>query len=145
MEAAQAAAAPIQVQLLVWIFVMRVLMVVTSIVAYVINQAVARSQYENAERMDFEKPLTWLVWLTSIISVAMTYASSWLFIPELVKIFTSTNSSHVKEVVASSRQGGASLNILSGLTAGNFSAFWMGLTIVALMAIAYGVSLFGLE
>src|SRR5918994_5477154 len=83
MEAAQAAAAPIQVQLLVWIFVMRVLMVVTSIVAYVINQAVARSQYENAERMDFEKPLTWLVWLTSIISVAMTYASSWLLIPEL--------------------------------------------------------------
>jgi K(+)-stimulated pyrophosphate-energized sodium pump len=172
MAAAQAAAAPIQVQLLVWIFVMRVLMVLTSIVAYVINQAVARSQYENAEQMDFEKPLTSLVWLTSIISVAMTYATSWLLIPELgddgtmwwklatiitcgtlagaiipelVKIFTSTNSSHVKEVVASSRQGGASLNILSGLTAGNFSAFWMGLTIVALMAIAYGVSEQGLD
>ena len=119
--------------------------------------------------MDFEKPLTSLVWLTSIISVVMTYIASVLLIrdlgdgtlwwklatiitcgtlagaiiPELVKIFTSTNSQHVKEVVASSREGGASLNILSGLTAGNFSAFWMGLVIVALMGIAYGVAMSG--
>ncbi len=167
---AQAAAAPIQVQLLVWIFVMRVLMIVTSVGSYAINQAVARSKYENAEHFDFELPLTTLVWLTSLVSVALTYLSSYLLIPhlgdgsmwwklatiitcgtlagaiipELVKAFTSTNSGHVREIVAASRQGGASLNILSGLTAGNFSAFWMGLTIVALMAIAYGVSTAGL-
>src|SRR4249920_2966414 len=116
--------------------------------------------------MDYEKPLTSLVWLTSVISIAMTYLASVLLIrdlengmwwklatiitcgtlagaiiPELVKIFTSTNSKHVQEVVASSREGGASLNILSGLTAGNFSAFWMGMVIVALMGIAYAVSL----
>ena len=171
LAAAQAAAAPTQVQLLVWIFVMRVMMVATSIVAYGLNQMWARSKYENAETMDFEVPLTVLVWLTSFVSVAMTYLSSWLLIPELgdgtmwwklatiiscgtlagaiipelVKIFTSTNSAHVKEVVSASRQGGASLNILSGLTAGNFSGFWMGLTIVGLMAIAYGVSLAGLD
>jgi K(+)-stimulated pyrophosphate-energized sodium pump len=169
LEAAQAAAAPLQVKLLVWIFVMRVLMVITSIVAYLINERVAKAKYEKADDMDYEKPLTSLVWLTSIISVAMTYFASVLLIrdlgdgslwwklatiitcgtlagaiiPELVKIFTSTNSSHVKEVVTSSREGGASLNILSGLTAGNFSAFWMGLTIVALMGIAYGVSSLG--
>ena len=169
--AAQSAAAPIQVQLLVWIFVMRILMVITSVAAYGLNQLGARAIYENAEMMDFEKPLTSLVWLTSIISVAMTYVSSYVLIPnlgdgtmwwklatiitcgtlagaiipELVKIFTSTNSRHVKEVVSSSRQGGASLNILSGLTAGNFSAFWMGLTIVGLMAIAYGVSEQGMD
>jgi K(+)-stimulated pyrophosphate-energized sodium pump len=170
-EAAQAAAAPTQVKLLVWIFVMRVLMVVTSVVAYLINEKMAKATYENADEMDYEKPLTTLVWLTSGISVAMTYVASLLLIrdlgdgtvwwklatiitcgtlagaiiPELVKIFTSTNSQHVSEVVASSREGGASLNILSGLTAGNFSAFWMGLTIVALMGIAYGVSLLGGE
>jgi K(+)-stimulated pyrophosphate-energized sodium pump len=167
--AAQAAAAPTQVKLLVWIFVMRVLMVVTSIVAYIVNERAAKAKYEEADEMDFEKPLTTLVWLTSIISVGMTYLASWLLIldlgdgtlwwklatiiscgtlagaiiPELVKIFTSTNSSHVKEVVASSREGGASLNILSGLTAGNFSAFWMGMVIVALMGIAYGVAISG--
>jgi K(+)-stimulated pyrophosphate-energized sodium pump len=165
--AAEALAMPIQVQLLVWIFIMRVMMIVTSIAAYAVNQARARAKYENADEMDFESPLTWLVWITSIISVAVTFAVSWLLIrnlngddtlwwklaaiiscgtlagaiiPELVKVFTSTNSRHVKEVVASSRQGGASLNILSGLTAGNFSGFWMGMSIVALMAIAYGVS-----
>ena len=158
LAAAQAAAAPTQVKLLVWIFVMRVLMVVTSIAAYLINERAAKAKYEQADEMDFEKPLTSLVWLTSIISVVMTYIAScavdsrpgrwhvwWklatiitcgtlagAIIPELVKIFTSTNSQHVKEVVASSREGGASLNILSGLTAGNFSAFWMGLVIVAL-------------
>ncbi|MCC7086169.1 MAG: sodium-translocating pyrophosphatase, partial [Pirellulales bacterium] len=169
LAAAQTQAAPIQVKLLVWIFVMRVLMVVTSIVAYFINDRGARAKYEQADEMDFEKPLTTLVWMTSIISVVMTYIASVLLIrdlgdgsmwwklatiitcgtlagaiiPELVKIFTSTNSRHVKEVVASSREGGASLNILSGLVAGNFSAFWMGLTIVGLMGVAYGVSAFG--
>jgi K(+)-stimulated pyrophosphate-energized sodium pump len=168
LAAAQDAAAPVQVKLLVWIFVMRVLMVITSIAAYLINERVAKSKYEQANEMDFEKPLTSLVWLTSIISIAMTYLASALLIrdlengmwwklatiitcgtlagaiiPELVKIFTSTNSKHVGEVVASSREGGASLNILSGLTAGNFSAFWMGLVIVGLMGIAYAVSFYG--
>ncbi len=163
--AAQAAAAPDQVKLLVWIFVMRVLMVITSVAAYVINERAAKAKYEQADVMDYEKPLTSLVWLTSIISVVMTYIASRLLIhdlgdgtlwwklatiitcgtlagaiiPELVKIFTSTNSAHVKEVVASSREGGASLNILSGLTAGNFSAFWMGLVIAGLMGIAYSL------
>jgi K(+)-stimulated pyrophosphate-energized sodium pump len=169
MAAAQEAAAPTQIQLLVWIFVMRVLMVITSVAAYGLNQSLARAKYQNVDHMDFERPLTSLVWLTSLISVAMTYVASILLIrdlgdgsiwwklatiitcgtlagaiiPELVKIFTSTNSGHVKEVVASSREGGASLNILSGLTAGNFSGFWMGLTIVALMSIAYGVAQYG--
>jgi K(+)-stimulated pyrophosphate-energized sodium pump len=166
---AQAAAANDQVKLLVWIFVMRVLMIITSVVAYAINERSAKAKYEQADVMDFEKPLTTLVWLTSIISVVMTYIASVLLIrdlgdgtlwwklatiitcgtlagaiiPELVKIFTSTNSAHVKEVVASSREGGASLNILSGLTAGNFSAFWMGLVIAALMGVAYGVAIWG--
>jgi K(+)-stimulated pyrophosphate-energized sodium pump len=165
---AQAAAAPLQVKLLVWIFVMRVLMVITSIAAYLINERAAKAKYEQADEMDYEKPLTTLVWLTSVISIVMTYLASVLLIhdlengmwwklatiitcgtlagaiiPELVKIFTSTNSKHVQEVVASSREGGASLNILSGLTAGNFSAFWMGLVIVGLMGIAYAVSLSG--
>ncbi|MEX0611199.1 MAG: sodium-translocating pyrophosphatase [Pirellulales bacterium] len=170
LAAAQAAAAPTQIQLLVWIFMMRVMMVITSIVAYAVNQVRARAKYLDATEMDFESPLTWLVWLTSVISIAMTYLVSGLLIynlgdgtmwwklatiiscgtlagaiiPELVKVFTSTNSAHVREVVAASREGGASLNILSGLTAGNYSAFWMGLTIVALMAIAYGVSTLGL-
>jgi K(+)-stimulated pyrophosphate-energized sodium pump len=159
-----------QIQLLVWIFTMRVMMIITSIVAYAVNQAIARAKYADADQMDFETPLTRLVWLTSLISVAVTYAMSRLLIhdlgdgtlwwklstiitcgtlagaiiPELVKVFTSTNSAHVKEVVTSSREGGASLNILSGFVAGNFSAYWMGLTIVALMAIAYGVSVTGL-
>jgi K(+)-stimulated pyrophosphate-energized sodium pump len=171
LEAAQAAAAPTQIKLLVWIFVMRVLMVITSVAAYLINERAAKAKYEEADEMDYEKPLTSLVWLTSIISVVMTYVASGLLIyglgdgtvwwklatiitcgtlagaiiPELVKIFTSTNSQHVSEVVASSREGGASLNILSGLTAGNFSAFWMGLVIVALMSIAYGVAISGGE
>ena len=158
-------------QLLVWIFVMRVMMIITSVAAYAVNEARPRAKYLNAAEMDFESPLTWLVWLTSFISIGVTYVTSWLLIPdiggddtlwwklatiiscgtlagaiipELVKIFTSTNSGHVSEVVASSRQGGASLNILSGLTAGNFSAFWMGLAIVGLMGIAYGVSTLGL-
>ncbi len=152
-----------QVQLLVWIFVMRILMIVTSALSYAINEAVAKSRYQNADRMNFEAPLTSLVWLTSIVSVAMTYIASYFLIPslggdttlwwklstiitcgtlagaiipELVKVFTSTESSHVKEVVTASREGGASLNILAGLVAGNFSAYWMGLTIVGLMGTA---------
>jgi K(+)-stimulated pyrophosphate-energized sodium pump len=159
-----------QVQLLVWIFVMRVVMVLTSIVSYYANEAYAKSKWGNADKMNFEAPLTSLVWLTSIISVILTYVVSnmmigelgdgslwWklstiiscgtlagAIIPEVIKIFTSTESAHVKEVVASSREGGASLNVLSGLVAGNFSAYWMGIVIVVLMAISYFVSLRGL-
>ncbi|MGI9042358.1 MAG: sodium-translocating pyrophosphatase [Gemmatimonadales bacterium] len=160
----------VQVQLLVWIFVMRVLMIVASAASYLINNAVARGRYGTVKRMNFEAPLTSLVWLTSIVSVVTTYIASYLLIrdlgdgslwwqlstvitcgtlagaiiPEMVKVFTSTESRHVREVVTSSREGGASLNILSGLVAGNFSAYWLGITIVALMAIAYGVSTLGL-
>ncbi len=160
----------VQVQLLVWIFVMRVMMVITSVAAYAINQVAARAKYLHAEHMDFEKPLTSLVWLTSLISVAVTYGVSYLLIqhigdgslwwklstiitcgtlagaiiPECVKAFTSTSSGHVREIVTSSREGGASLNILSGFIAGNFSAYWMGLAIVGLMGIGYGVSEQGL-
>jgi K(+)-stimulated pyrophosphate-energized sodium pump len=162
-----------QVQLLVWIFMMRIVMVVASGMSYLINEAMARGQYANAETMNFEAPLTRLVWLTSFISVALTYGASWLLIPELgpngdatlwwklstvitcgtlagaiipelVKVFTSTQSAHVREIVASSREGGASLNILSGFVAGNFSAYWLGLGILMLMGIAYWVSTFGL-
>jgi K(+)-stimulated pyrophosphate-energized sodium pump len=162
--------AGIQVQLLVWIFMMRVVMVIASGGSYLINEAIAKARYGNADRMNFEAPLTSLVWLTSIVSVALTYLSSYLLIPELgdgtlwwklstiitcgtlagaiipelVKIFTSVHSAHTKEVVTSSRQGGASLNILSGFVAGNFSAFWLGMTIMTLMAIAYLVSTQGL-
>jgi K(+)-stimulated pyrophosphate-energized sodium pump len=160
----------VQVQLLVWIFVMRVMMIVASGLSYLINGAVARARWASAEKMNFEAPLTSLVWLTSFVSIAMTYAASWLLIPhlgdgtlwwklstvitcgtlagalipELVKVFTSTTSGHVQEVVISAREGGASLNILSGLVAGNFSAYWLGMVIVALMGIAYGVSTLGL-
>jgi len=160
-----------QVQLLVWLFVMRVMMIVASGVAYLANEAVAKARYGTAASMNFEAPLTSLVWVTSIISVSMTYVVSWFLIrelgdgtlwwklstvitcgtlagaiiPELVKIFTSTESSHVKEVVSSSQEGGASLNILSGLVAGNFAAYWLGLAITSLMGIAYLVSLFGFD
>ncbi len=159
-----------QVQLLVWIFVMRIMMILASGIAYLINEAVAKAKYGNADKMNFEAPLTSLVWLTSLISVGMTYGVSYLliptlgdgslwwklstiitcgtlagaFIPEVVKIFTSTESAHVKEVVTASREGGASLNVLAGLTAGNFSAYWMGILIVGLMAVAYFVSALGL-
>jgi K(+)-stimulated pyrophosphate-energized sodium pump len=153
----------VQVQLLVWIFVMRVLMVITSAVSYFINEAIAKSRYGNADKMNFEAPLTSLVWLTSILSVGVTYVVSNLLIPnlggdttmwwklstiitcgtlagaiipELVKVFTSTESRHVREVVTASREGGASLNILSGFIAGNFSAYWMGLAIAGLMGVA---------
>jgi len=157
----------VQVDLLVWIFVMRIMMIITSGVSYLINEAIAKSRYGNADTMNFEAPLTSLVWLTSILSVGVTYAISYLMIPtlngdptlwwklstiiscgtlagalipELVKVFTSTESAHVKEVVTASREGGASLNILAGLIAGDFSAYWLGLTIVALMGAGYGVS-----
>jgi len=156
-----------KVELLVWIFVMRVMMIIASALSYFINEALAKARYQNVDKMNYEAPLTSLVWLTSIISVCATYGISYLMIPdigndptmwwklssiitcgtlagaiipELVKVFTSVESSHVKEVVTSSREGGASLNILSGLVAGNFSAYWLGLTIMGLMAIGYGIS-----
>ena len=161
----------VQVQLLVWIFVVRIMMVIASGVSYLANEAMARARYLDAARMNFEAPLTSLVWLTSIVSVAMTYLVSYFLIPdlggddslwwklsavitcgtlagaiipELVKVFTSVESRHTREVVTSSREGGASLNILSGLVAGNFSAFWLGMAIMGLMAIAYGVSTLGM-
>src|SRR5688572_27528443 len=161
----------VQVQLLVWIFMIRVMMVLASAGSYLVNNAIAKAKYANAVKMNFEAPLTSLVWLTSLVSVALTYVLSYLLIPtlggntdlwwqlstvvtcgtlagaiipEFVKVFTSTHSAHVKEVVTSSREGGASLNILSGLVAGNFSAYWLGLTIMGLMTIAYIVSAWGL-
>ncbi len=157
----------IQVQLLVWIFAMRIIMVLASGLSYFVNEAVATAKYAAASHMDFEKPLTSLVWLTSFVSVGATYAASRLLIPnlggdttmwwklatiitcgtlagaiipELVKVFTSTNSRHTREVVTSSEQGGASLNILSGLVAGNFSAYWLGIAILLLMGVGYSVS-----
>jgi K(+)-stimulated pyrophosphate-energized sodium pump len=160
----------IQAQLLVWIFLMRVMMVLASGFSYLISNAMSRARYGNANRFNFEAPLTQLVWLTSSVSVVLTYALSYVtiphlgnnpdlwwqlstvitcgtlagaIIPELVKVFTSTESRHVREVVTSSREGGASLNILSGFVAGNFSAYWLGITIMGLMAIAYGVSTLG--
>ncbi|HEX8920413.1 MAG TPA: sodium/proton-translocating pyrophosphatase, partial [Pyrinomonadaceae bacterium] len=161
----------VRIQLLVWIFVMRVMMIIASAFSYFINEAIAKARYGTAERMNFEAPLTSLVWITSILSVVLTYVVSYLMIPvlggdstlwwklasiitcgtlagaiipELVKVFTSTESGHVKEVVISSREGGPSLNILSGLVAGNFSAYWLGLSIVALMSIAYYFTSMGL-
>src|SRR6266849_386671 len=160
----------IQVQLLVWIFVMRIIMILASGGSYLVNEAFAKARYGTAAKMSFEAPLTSLVWLPSIVSVGVTYAASWIMIPDLgdgslwwklssvitcgtlagaiipefVKVFTSTSSAHVREVVTSAREGGASLGILSGLVAGNFSAYWLGLTMVLLMSIAYGVSTLGL-
>src|SRR5204862_5584865 len=138
---------------------MRVMMIIASGLSYFLNETYAKARYGNADRMNFESPLTSLVWLTSIVSVVITYAVSYLLIsslgdgtmwwklstvitcgtlagaliPELVKVFTSTESAHVKEVVTSSREGGASLNILSGFVAGNFSAYWIGAAILLLM------------
>jgi K(+)-stimulated pyrophosphate-energized sodium pump len=155
-----------QVKLLVWIFAMRVMMIIASGVSYLANEAVTKAKYANAAKMNFEKPLTQLVWVTSIVSVVITYVVSYLLIPdlgdgtmwwklstiitcgtlagaiipELVKIFTSTESAHVHEVVTSSREGGPSLNVLSGLVAGNFSAYWLGFAILVLMGIAYLVA-----
>src|SRR5579875_4087432 len=161
----------VQVQLLVWIFAMRVMMVISSAFSYWINAAIAKAKYQNADHMNFEAPLTSLVWITSLVSIAGTYAVSaamipdlggdtslwWKLssvitcgtlagavIPELVKVFTSTQSRHVREVVTSAREGGASLDILSGFVAGNFSSFWLGLGILILMGVAFGVSTAGL-
>jgi len=162
----------VQIQLLVWIFVMRVMMLISSAVSYFVNGAIAKARYGNAGEMNFEAPLTSLVWLTSIISIVLTYVVSYLIIPvlagdttlwwklasiiscgtlagavipELVKVFTSTDSRHVQEIVKSSREGGASLNILSGFVAGNYSAYWLGISMVALMAIAFIFSTMGLS
>jgi K(+)-stimulated pyrophosphate-energized sodium pump len=161
----------IQVQLLVWIFVMRVMMVIASAASYFINEALAKAKYGKSDEMNFERPLTNLVIITSVVSIVLTFIVSYLMIPnlggnptlwwklsiiiscgtaagaiipELVKVFTSTESSHVREVVTSSKEGGSSLNILSGLVAGNFSAYWLGISIVILMAIAYVVGSMGL-
>ena len=150
-------------QLIIWIFAMRILMILTSLVSYFINATLTRNAYGNLKEFDSEKPLTQLVWITSIVSIVVTYAASWFLlarepafkelwwvlatiiscgtiagalIPEFTKIFTSTSCKHVKEVVTSSRQGGASLNILSGFVAGNFSAFWQGILMMGLMFIA---------
>jgi K(+)-stimulated pyrophosphate-energized sodium pump len=165
-----AAKESIQIQLLVWIFVMRIGMIVTSALSYGLNGVYNKGKYGESAKFNFEHPLTSLVWLTSIVSIVMTYLLSYLLIPalgdgtlwwklstiitcgtlagaiipELVKIFTSTNSGHVREVVTASREGGASLNILSGLVAGNFSAYWMGMAIISLMAGGYAVSTLGL-
>jgi len=160
----------LQVKLLVWLFVMRLAMLIASSASYAINAAYAKFKYATVDKMNFEAPLTSLVWITSLISVALTYIISYFLIgdigdgsiwwklssiitcgtiagaviPELVKIFTSTESAFVQNIVNSSRHGGASLNILAGLTAGNFSAYWMGFAIMSLMAIAYGISTLGL-
>ncbi|MCC6806764.1 MAG: sodium-translocating pyrophosphatase [Deltaproteobacteria bacterium] len=160
-----------QVMLLVWIFAMRIMMVIASAVSYFVNEMVAKSKYGNSDHMNFEHPLTILVWLTSIVSVGVTFLVSYLLIPnmgdgtmwwklsiiisfgtlagaiipELIKVFTSTTSAHVREVVTSSKEGGASLNVLSGLTAGNFSSYWMAVVLVGLMGGAYFVSNMGLS
>lgn len=159
----------LQTQLLVWIFVMRILMVITSIVSYWINGAITKAKYSNVDELDFEKPLTSLVWITSLLSIVVTFIASyyligdldnnlWItlsiiisagtlgaaLIPEFTKLFTSPKSIHVKEVVEASKEGGASLNILSGLVAGNFSAFWQGMVFFFLMFIAYYASTYGL-
>ena len=160
----------VQVQLLVWIFAMRVMMVISSGLGYFINGIIAKSKYSQAPKMNFEAPLTSLVWLTSILSIILTYilsafmiptlandSSLWwklatviscgtlagAIIPEFVKVFTSTNSRHVREIVTSSKEGGASLNILSGFVAGNFSGFWLGFTMLLLMTIGFAVSNYG--
>jgi K(+)-stimulated pyrophosphate-energized sodium pump len=161
----------IQVQLLVWIFAMRLVMILASAVSYWTNDFIARARYSKAAEMNFEKPLITLVWLTSFVSIVLTYAASYVLIkdlgdgtmwwklasiitcgtiagaliPELVNRFTSTECAHVRNVVQCSKEGGAPLNILAGLVAGNFSAYWMGLAITALMGAAYGFSLMGFD
>ncbi len=156
-----------QKDLLVWIFSMRILMVITSVVAYWVNKAFCKAKYAGKDSLDFEKPLTSLVWIASVLSIAVTYIVSYLqlgnidghpnlwwqlasiismgtlgaaLIPEITKIFTSPKSAHVQEVVKASHQGGASLNILSGFVAGNFSGFWTGLAFVLLMFVGYAFS-----
>jgi K(+)-stimulated pyrophosphate-energized sodium pump len=160
----------VQVQLLVWMFTMRVAMLVASVASYLVNEVVQKNAFKGPKRPDFEAPLTTLVWLTSIVCIALTFVVSFVMIkdlddgslwwklsliiscgtlagavlPEVVKVFTSTHSAHVSEVVTASREGGASLNVLAGLTAGNYSACWIGLIIAALMAAGYGTSELGL-
>ena len=165
----------VQVQLLVWLFAMRVMMIVASGISYLGNQVHAKRKYGAKQRFNFEAPLTSLVWITSVVSLIITFIVSYLLIgnfaaagkaytnlwwqlsliitfgtlagaiiPEVVKVFTSTNSKHVREVVTASKAGGASLNILSGIVAGYFSAFWIGVIIVALMSGAFVVSQFDL-
>jgi K(+)-stimulated pyrophosphate-energized sodium pump len=160
----------LQVKLLTWIFVMRIFMIITSIVSFWINGAISQARYSKVDDLDFEKPLTSLVWITSILSIVVTFVISYLtisdlphnlwltlsviisagtlgaaLIPEFTKLFTSPKSTHVNEVVVASKEGGASLNILSGLVAGNFSAFWQGMVFFLLMFIAYYASTFGLS
>ena len=157
-----------QKNLLVWIFSMRILMVITSVVAYWINKAFCKAKYAGKDSLDFEKPLTSLVWFASVLSIAVTYIVSYMqlgniagqpnlwwqlasiismgtlgaaLIPEITKIFTSPKSGHVMEVVKASHHGGASLNILSGFVAGNFSGFWTGLAFVLLMFVGYAFSI----
>src|SRR5674476_566080 len=157
----------VQVRLLVWIFTMRIMMVISSAAGYFINGAIAKARFANTDKFNFESPLTTLVWLTSILSIVLTYIISSMMIPtlggddtlwwklatiiscgtlagalipEFVKVFTSTNSRHVREIVTSSREGGASLNILSGFVAGNFSAYWLGMAMLLLMSIGYFMS-----
>ncbi|MCL2626421.1 MAG: sodium-translocating pyrophosphatase [Cystobacterineae bacterium] len=169
---AAAGSSQVQTQLLVWIFAIRVTMILTSFLSYLLNAFVQKAKYKNAPQMDFEKPLTQLVYITSIVSIGMTFLVSWLLIPsiagdsglwwklsliitcgtvagavipEMVKAFTSTGSRHVREVVTASKEGGASLNIISGLVAGNFSAYWLGMVMVGLMGLAYWTSLHGLQ
>ena len=164
--------ADLQTKLLVWIFVMRIMMIITSIVSFGINNVISKARYNHVDDLDFEKPLTSLVWLTSILSIIVTFIISkliisdingntdmwWILstiiscgtlgaalIPEFTKLFTSPKSTHVKEVVEASKEGGASLNILSGLVAGNFSAFWQGMVFFLLMFLAYYASTFGLD
>jgi K(+)-stimulated pyrophosphate-energized sodium pump len=166
-----------QASFIVWIFVMRLMMLITSILAYWINNAISTARYKNKEKFNFESPLTNLVWISSIVSIISTYIVSFLMIntidglsgaagsglwwklasiisvgtlaaaliPELIKAFTSSKSRHVKEIVTASSEGGASLNILSGMVAGNFAAFWNGLLIAALMFVAFFISTLGLD
>jgi K(+)-stimulated pyrophosphate-energized sodium pump len=160
----------VQALLLVWIFVMRLMMVISSFISYEVNEAFQKARFGKADKMNFETPLTNLVWLTSIVSVLMTFLVSYALvpnlgdgsiwwklaaiiscgtlagaiIPEVIKIFTSTDSAHVREIVTASEEGGASLNVISGLVAGDFSAYWLGLVIVSLMGVAYLISTAGL-
>ena len=168
-ESMAALASSLQVKLLMWIFLMRILMIITSVVSFWINGVLSKAKYSKVDDLDFEKPLTSLVWITSILSIIVTFAVSYLtindlpnnlwivlsiiisvgtlgaaLIPEFTKIFTSPKSKHVNEVVEASKKGGASLNILSGLVAGNFSAFWKGMVFFFLMFVAYYASTFGL-
>ena len=160
----------IQARLIVWIFAMRLLMILTSVVAYWLNGMVSKIIFGNKKAFNFETPLTSLIWLTSLISILVTFGVSYVMIggmdadlwwklsviiscgtlaaaliPEFTKIFTSSKSKHVEEVVNASREAGASLNIISGIVAGNFSAFWQGLVMVGLMAIAFFTARSGLD